>query len=315
MRLARWASTIVIGLGLFPALLLIQPGANAQGSTSGVPVRMIVSVESRHGDEIPQIMREDVVVQEGHDRQKVTAWVPATGENAGLDLYVLIDDSSSWTVGTQLAAARAFITQQPPSTFVAVGYMRNGTVETVQDLTQDHVGAAKSVRLPLGNSTGAASPYFSVQELLKRWQPNPSRPRREIVMLTSGIDLYSPGSVDPYLDETIEQAQRAGIILYSIYAPGSGHFGHSYWRVSWGQNDLSRISDEAGGEAYDLGVVAAASFKPFFDDISRRLGHQYMLTFLAKPERKSGMQSVKLSTEVANAELVSADRVYVPGSE
>jgi hypothetical protein len=77
---------------------------------------------------------------------------------------------------------------------------------------------------------------------------------------------------------------------------------------------LSRVSDETGGEAYDLGLVAAPSFRPYFEDISQRLGHQYLLTFLAKPEKKAGMQSVKLSTEVPNAELVGADRVYVPAS-
>jgi hypothetical protein len=288
--------------------------AKGQNTAPGTPVHMVVSVESRHGAETPKINREDVVVTEGHDRDRVAEWVPALGEHAGLDLYVLVDDSSSWSVESQLGELRAFITQQPPSTFIAVGYMHNGTVETVQALTHEHASAAKAVRLPLGNSAGAASPYFSVEDLIKRWQPNPARPRREIVMITSGIDLYSPGSVDPYLDQAIEQAQRAGIIVYSIYTPGGGHFGHSFWRLNWGQNDLSRVSDETGGEAYDLGVVAAPSFHPYFDEISQRLGRQYLLTFLAKPEKKAGMQSVKLSTEVPNAELVGADRVYVPAS-
>ena len=301
-------------LGLASVAFFAAVRANGQNTAPGTPVNMVVSVESRHGAEIPGITREDVVATEGHARDRVSKWLPATGEQAGLDLYVLVDDSSSWRVETQLGELRAFIMQQPPSTFIAVGYMHNGTVETVQNLTQDHAGAAKPVRLPFGNSAGAASPYFSVEDLIKRWQPNPARPRREIVMITSGIDLFSPGSVDPYLDEAIEQAQRAGIVIYSIYTPGDGHFGHSFWRLNWGQNDLSRVSDETGGEAYDLGVVATPSFHPYFDDISQRLGHQYLLTFLAKPQKKAGMQSVKLSTEVPNAELVGADRVYVPAS-
>jgi hypothetical protein len=36
-----------------------------------------------------------------------------------------------------------------------------------------------------------------------------------------------------------------------------------------------------------------------------------MLTFLAKPEKKAGFQRFKVRTEVPNAELVAADRVYV----
>ena len=56
------------------------------------------------------------------------------------------------------------------------------------------------------------------------------------------------------------------------------------------------------------------SFAPYLDDMARRLGRQYLLTFLAKPEKKAGMQKVKLQTEVPNAELVSADMVYVPAT-
>jgi hypothetical protein len=53
---------------------------------------------------------------------------------------------------------------------------------------------------------------------------------------------------------------------------------------------------------------------PYVDDIEHRLSNQYLLTFLAKPEKKSGMQRVKLTTELPNTELVAADRVYVPAS-
>jgi hypothetical protein len=50
------------------------------------------------------------------------------------------------------------------------------------------------------------------------------------------------------------------------------------------------------------------------EDITRKLNHQYLLTFMAKPQKKAGMQRVKVQTEVPNAELVSADRVYVPAT-
>ena len=113
----------------------------------------------------------------------------------------------------------------------------------------------------------------------------------------------------------MEQAQRAGIVIFSIYTPGAGHFGHTFWRINWGQNYLSQLSDETGGESYYLGSEAPVSFSPYLDDLGRRLLHQYLLTFLAKPVKKAGMQSVKLRTEVSNAELVAADRVYVPASE
>ena len=64
-------------------------------------------------------------------------------------------------------------------------------------------------------------------------------------------------------------------------------------------------------ESHYLGFGAPVSFAPYLDDLNHRLTRQYLLTFLAKPERKAGFQQFKLRTEVPNAELVAADRVYV----
>jgi hypothetical protein len=75
---------------------------------------------------------------------------------------------------------------------------------------------------------------------------------------------------------------------------------------------LSQIAEQTGGEAYYLGFGAPVSFVPYLDDLTRRLTRQYLLTFLAKPEKKAGFQRIKLTTEVPNAELVGADSVYVP---
>src|SRR5207244_6047076 len=138
-------------LALFSGTFLAPQDANEQNTAPGTPVHMVVTVKSRHGAKLPEITREDVVVTEGHDREKVTEWLPAIGEHAGLDLYILVDDSSSWSVDTQLGELRAFVMQQSSSTFAAVGYIRNGTVDTVQNLAQDHPSAARAVRLPLGN--------------------------------------------------------------------------------------------------------------------------------------------------------------------
>ena len=118
---------------------------------------------------------------------------------------------------------------------------------------------------------------------------------------------------NPYVDDAISEAQRAGVIIYSIYASGVGRYGRSLWRATWGQNYLSEIAEETGGEASYLGYETAVSFTPYLDDLNRRLSNQYLLAFFAKPEKKPGLQRIKLRTEVPNAELVTADKVYLPG--
>jgi hypothetical protein len=275
-----------------------------------VPVSMVVSVEARHGKkEVPVIYREDVRVMHDHERLQVKDWVPLVKEQAGLDLFLLIDDSVDNKVGLQLDDLRKFMSAQPDSTAIGVGYIRNGTVQVAQELTQDHVLASKALRLPIG-LTASSSPYLALTDLIKIWPESPNR--REILLVSSGIDMLQPGPNDPYLDQAIDQEQRAGIQVYSIYASPSGHAGHTPWLLNWGQNNLSQIADETGGEAYFQALSMPISFAPYLDEFADRLKHQYRLTFYAKPGKGPGYQRIRLETEVPDAELVAQDRVYVP---
>jgi len=293
----------------------VMPAAAQQASApAGPAVNMVVTADARHGMNPGPVDQQDVMVYEGKTRDSVTSWVPAKGENADLELFILIDDSASASLGTQLDDIRQFISSQPSTTKVGVAYMQNGIAQIVQNLTSDHAQAAKSVRLPMGIAGVNASPYFSLEDLIKRW-PAGSR-RREVLMISDGIDLYYGEDLqDPYVSHAIEQAQRAGIVIFAIYNPGAGHYAHSYWRSYWGQLYLSQVTDETGGDSYYMGFNGpAVSFVPYLDQLQHRLNNQYLLTFTAKPEKKSGLQPVRLTTELPNTELIGADHVYVPAS-
>jgi hypothetical protein len=194
--------------------------------------------------------------------------------------------------------------------------MQNGIARVEQDLTSDHALAAKALRLPMGIGGVNASPYFALSDLVKRWPA--SNGRREVVMVSSGVDRYYGGNdmLDPYLSAAIEDAQRAGVLVSAIYSPGAGHFGHDYWQTYWGQLYLAKLADETGGESYYIGFTGPpVAFAPFLDDLASRLSHQYLLGFLAKPEKKAGLRQVKVTTEVPNADLVAAKMVYVPAGQ
>jgi hypothetical protein len=297
--------------------LLGTCAAFAQAPTAdGVPVKMVVTVEPRHGSDVPSVTRADVMVYEGKNRDRVTDWVPAQMDRAGLDLYILIDDSSSPALSTQISDIRKFITGQPSTAKIGLAYMQNGSARIVESLTSDHDLAAKALRMPVGAPGISASPYIALSDLVKRWPESANR--RAVLMITDGIDFeYGSGDMlDPYLSAAIQESQRAGVIVSAIYAPGSGHLGHSYWLSHWGQMYLAELAEETGGEAYYIGFTGAApDFTPFLKDMDHRLSHQYLLTFIAKPEKKSGMRSVKVRTELPNVDLVSPNSVYVPASE
>jgi len=282
---------------------------------NGPSAHMLATVEAVHGSNVPVINREDVLVYEGRDHDKVTGWVPAQGDHAGLELVVMLDDGSNISLGSQLEDIRQFIAAQPASAKIGIAYMQNGIARMEQNLTSDHALAAKALRLPMGIRGVNGSPYFPLTDLIKHWPE--STARREVLMVSDGIDRYydSGDMLDPYLAAAIEDAQRAGVLVFAIYTPGVGHYGHSYWRTYWGQLYLAQVADETGGEAYYIGFNGPpVTFVPYLDDLAHRLTRQYFLTFTAKPQRKSGLQRVKVTTEVPNAELVSADRVYVPAA-
>jgi VWFA-related protein len=313
MRARNFAWPILFGSLLVTGGASVSRSAQETAPSAAVPVSLLVSVEARHGKDVPTINREDVRVLQGKNRLEVTGWVPLENAQAELELCILIDEAANPSLGLQFDDLREFIDAQPATTAIAVGYMRNGTVDLVQNFTKDHAQAAKALRLPFGSAGGAASPYLSVSDLIKRWPDTPAR--REIFMISDGIDRLQGGPNDSYLAEAIDRARRAGVQIYTIYSSGSGHFGHSFFRVNWGQNNLSQLADQTGGEAYFQGFQTPIAFAPFLKEFADRLKHQYRLTFLAKPGRKSGFQQIKLETEVPNAELVAADKVYVPAAK
>jgi len=280
--------------------------------TSGVPVRTVVTVEGKGVSASAPLSREDVVVWQGKDRRPVTRWTAFQGDHAGLQLWLLIDDSLNSNFGTQFGDLRTFINGLPASAQLGVGYIRNGTVEAVGPMGADHARAAKAIRLPEGIGGGSASPYISLRELIKKWPE--TQDRREVLMITPGIDFYyGPGPEDPYLLSAISEAQRAGVIVSSIYYGAFGHLGHDMWQINWGQNDLAELCDATGGEAYWQGFINPVSLAPFLDDFTQRLANQYELTFLAKPDKKGGLEKIRVTTEVPRVSIVTESRVYVPG--
>jgi hypothetical protein len=287
------------------ASICLAMGAEPSGST---PVQMVVTVEARHGHEVPVLGREDFLIREGGEKLQVTDAVRLQGDNGDLELFILLDDASQLNLGSQLGDVRRFIDAQSERTAIGIGYMRNGTVDIRQGLTRDHGRAAKALRLPIG--TGS-SPYLSLSELVKHWAP--AAARREVLMLTSGADpLGGEGVENPYLDVAIADAQRAGIIVYAIYTAGEGHSAHSYWRMNWGRDYLAKLADETGGEAYVVIPGAPPSIAPYLAEVAGQLNHQYRVAFPAGGEGKPALKSIKLTTEVPNAEIVAASKVYVP---
>ena len=276
--------------------------ARSQAADQPPPVNMIVTVEARNGASLPALKESDVIATQGGKRLRVTGVTACQGENAAMELFLVLDDASSPS-GWRLDDLRRFINSQPATASIAIGHMHNGMVETTVKFTLDHALAAQSLRLPLG--VGAASPYQAVSDLIKHWQGHADR--REVVLITSGIDPHSGNVVNPYLDTAIADAQREGIIVHTIYIPGVNGASGLYS----GNALLEQLSPATGGKTFIPLSGRPDSLGPVLDELARLLEHQYRVTLVPKSGEKAGLKDVKLAIEKPHSALFYAKRMYV----
>jgi hypothetical protein len=300
---------MVVAVGLF--MLGVRPPLSAQETSTG---RAIVTVNTKGAEDATTVPKQTITFYENRKLQEVAGWVPLRGERSGLQLVVLLDDSSGGNLGLQLNDIRTFLAGLPPNAQVAIGYMRNGTPNLVQNFTSDHAQAAKSLRLPSGNAGINGSPYFCLSDLVKHWPGGDSNVRREVIMVTDGVDRYSGARFDPenpYVQAATSDAQKAGVVVYSIYYRGQGRLDRSFVATDGGQNYLTMVSGSTGGKVYLEGFGNPVSFAPFLSDIQRKLQNQYELSFVSTA--KPGLQGIRVKTSQPNTSLEYPSRVPVGG--
>jgi hypothetical protein len=336
----------VVVVALYALGLNVRTGySQEKAAPGGVQVHMVIADQAiRDDSEIASLKPNNIQVKQGKNVLKVNQLLPARGDNAALQLFILIDDTCDSSIGNNLNDIRDFVNALPATTVVGIAYMSNATIQIVQNFTADHALAAKAIRLPRGSLSSMDSPYLSLISLVKGWPAQ--KVRREVLMVTDGIDRLRgerpsaaqlpsnyptryrgvpPGgsigssagiatiSVDA--DSASMTSQRYGVIVHSIYATGVGRVGRNAWEAQVGQSGIAKIADETGGEYFSLGIQNLVSFKPYLDRLQRIFDNQYYLVFEAAAKKKAELQRVKISTEEPNIEIAAANNVWVPAVE
>jgi hypothetical protein len=270
---------------------------------------VVVTVEGSHGAAPPDVSKDTVSVEVNRHPAAVENWVPLRGDQANLELYIVIDDGEDTDLGLQYKSLKAFIAEQPAATKIGLAYLRNGAANIVAPLTTDREQVAKAMRLPLGEGGIGSSPYIGISDLIKKWPAADAR--REVLLISSGVDPWSPADLqNPYLLKAIADAQRAGILVHSIYYSQAGHSGHSFWLVNWGQNYLSELGEGTGGEAYWQGTHDPVSFDPFLKDLSVQLKNQYLLT-VDGASAKPGLEPLRVTAHGSGASVHAAAQILI----
>jgi len=292
------------------AVSLVLSGAGFAQIEGPSSTQALVTVDSK-SDQMPTI--SNVTLAVNGKKEQLTGWqqVPPTGAQVA----ILIDDGLRESVGRELGDLKAFANSLPAGTELFIGYMRDGGVVQESPFTTDHAAAAEKFRLPLGSPGISASPYFCLSEFVKRWPSN--RPAARFVMLiTNGVDPYN-GSTSvlnqdsPYVQTATDDAERAGVQVYSIYFADSGFRGR---RASFsGQSYLAQVSQGTGGTAYYEGTGNPVSMTPFLNQFKHAMSETFVATFQANASGKNPLVRVKASSDLHGVKLHTADAVR-PGN-
>jgi len=299
----------------FLSLLAAVSPALAQGADSATLQTVITAVGKNNENPAP-LRQQDLQVQVGGKSMPVTDLVPLRGDRAGLELVILIDGSARTSIGSQLADIESFVKSLPPTTSVGIAYMENGRAVFSQPLTADKAMALKALRLPGGSPGSSASPYFCLSDLAKHWPSTNRENRREVVMITDGVDPYNLrfDPENPYVQAAIQDSIRAGVIVNSIYWHDRGRYDSGLYENNAGESLLEQVAQVTGGKAYWRGIGNPVSFAPFFGDLGRRLQNQYELGFEAPAKSKPELTTLKVKLNEPDVKVEAPQRVMVaPG--
>lgn len=271
---------------------------------------MVVTVEP-NGNTWPTLGPDSVEVLQHGTRDRIAELLPARGAHGDMQLFLLIDGDADPSLASAFPQIRSFFATLPPEVKIGVATMEFGTSKVWQQPTNDRNAAGKALRMPTGEAGISSSPYDSLRELITHW-PAPAAERREVLMLASGIDLTGgPNPDNPLFLRAIAAAQQAGVVVYSIYVPAVGHLGHDFWRINSGQNHLSELSDETGGEFYFL-TAHGQLINDDLQQVAGRLQHQYLLSFRPAPGSKAGLEPITVQSTQAGVSVTAASAVAIP---
>lgn len=312
MSWGRLRTTALAAIVLVFAFTPLHATSKSDGSGQG---RAVVTILPPKGTEtVASIPMDELHLKLDGKESNVTGWVPLTGAAHRIEMVLLIDDGARTSLGTQMQYIQNFLQKLPADAAVAIAYMENGRALLTGPLTTDHAQALRGLRLPAGGSPGiSASPYFCLSDLAKKWPSKDPQARREVVMITDGMDDYEMryDPEDPYVLEAISDALRSNVVVYSIYWRNQGWVDRTEYAADTGQNLLAQVAEATGGTSYWIGFGNPVSIEPYCSDIALRMDHQYQLQYVTGLKGGSGVEDMKLQFKHPVGKVSAPHQTYV----
>lgn len=305
----RFGKHLLLAATLLGAVPVVAQELPVEGP---VPTTALISVQSKNGAPLNTAALKLEV--NGHAAD-IASVAPVGRE--GAQVAILIDQGLRTGFDLQIRDVKQFLTTLAPNVQVLVGYMENGTVRYAEGgFTTNHEAAAAQLHIPFSSPGLSASPYFCLSDFVKHW-PGQGNAARMVLMITNGVDPYN-GSVSPlnqdspYVQNAQNDAQRAGVAVYSIYYSDAGIRGGA---ASFsGQSYLNQVAEATGGESFYQGRITPPSLIPYLNQFGKAIQESYLVTFNASAnrEKRDTLTRIKIRSEQAGVKVHAPDSVH-PG--
>ena len=301
------------------SLVLLLAGASLQAQqTPNISVKVkvvnvLATVRDKHGNIIRNLTKDDFTLEEDGHPQTIKYYLQE--DNLPLTLGLLVDTSGSQrhVLGDERSASHTFldhVLREDMDKAFLIHFDRE--VELLQDLTSSRQKLESSLDLldtPQRNGSGSpgygSGPYgrgggtllYDAVWLASNDVMEKQQGRKALIVLTDGVDRGSKES----LHSSIEAAQRADTLVYSVLFPGeeghrggSGGFGgmhggmgpmggggrRQYSRQEErpdGKKVLQQMSEETGGRLFE--VSGKQPIDKIYAQIEEELRNQYSLGY------------------------------------
>jgi Ca-activated chloride channel homolog len=266
-------------------------------------VNVVFTVTDKHGHYVKDLKKDDFrIIDDSKPAAEIRSFRAET--DLPLEVGLLIDASNSvrdrfkFEQESAVEFLNQTIRRKYDQAFV-IGF--DVTPEVTQDFTDNTEALSTGVRTlrPGGGTALYDALYYACRDKLLK-VPHTGPVRKAVILLSDGDDNQSHVT----REESIEMAQRAEVIVYTISTNLSGTGSH-------GDKVLQRIADATGGRAYvpfQLTDVANA-----FAAIQEELRSQYAISYKPAEFRPDGRyRSIEILAQEKGLHVRSRRGYYAP---
>ena len=292
-------------------------------------VNLMCSVRDRRGGLVGNLSKEDFLVSEEGRPQQLKYFARESDLPLTLGLLVDVSRSQERLIGLEREAAAQFFSAVLREKDLAFLISFGSDAELMQDLTSStrqlraalddlrvrsdagglHPGPVPTMSQPRGTVLYDAV-YLAANEKLRG-----EVGRKALVLITDGVDQGSRMR----LEQAVEAAQRADVIVYSIYYVDP----QAYWGRGRGRGygfgapsnaALKRMSEETGGRLFE--VSKRTPLPAIFEELQQEMRSQYALGYTPEnPVRDGGFRRLEVHTRQKDLKVQARKGYYAPARE